>query len=69
MGVAVVADFMAFGDRTAQDLRVERGALADDKERGLDVAGPQNLEQARGVGRVRTVIKGDGDIFPGNLHL
>ena len=67
--MAVVADFMAFGDRVAQDLRVERGALADDKEGGLDVAGPQYLKQARGIGRVRTVIKRHRDIFPGNLNL
>ena len=67
MGPGVVADFMAFRDHLADDLRVGFGVFADEVEGGFDVAVAQHFEQARGVGGVGTVVEGHGDDFLGSL--
>src|SRR5690606_21191307 len=56
VGVGVVADFMAFRDGAAEDLRIEVHAAADDIEGGLDVAGAEHVQQTRGVGWLRSII-------------
>ena len=62
----VVTEFVSFRNGTAQDTGMKIYAASNDVEGSLHVTRGENVEQARGVLRVRSVIEGDGDVVSGN---
>jgi hypothetical protein len=53
---------MPLGHDTPNDVRVAVDISSYDVKRGLDVAGSQNIKQARSILGVRTIIKGHSHI-------
>ena len=58
----MIRNFMPLGDDALHDRGIFRRALADDEERGLDVALLQHIQETRGVGGVRAVVEGHRDV-------
>ena len=58
----MVGEFVSLGVDPLDDGGVLGGALADDKEGGLDAALFEDVEEAGGVFLVRAVVEGEGDV-------
>ena len=62
MGIGVVADFVTLRHNPPGEMRIDVHVLADYIKGRLDVAPPQDVEQARRVAGVRTVVKSHRNI-------
>jgi len=65
--IGVVTDGVAGGYLGAHQLRIALGHLANDKERGRDVAFVQDIEQLIGVAGMRSIVEGQCDLFTGGI--
>src|ERR1700747_3710512 len=69
MRPGVIADFVSFCDLALKNCRVLFNTIAEDEKCKLDVSLRRDIKQLRRIGCVWTVIEGQRDVWPIDVHL